>query len=78
MRKETRQRLNKKSYLRKVSRNHARNIRGDTPCFACGTDENVTIHHEDGDITNNSLGNLVALCRKCHDKEHGIVTKQFN
>lgn len=44
-------------------------------CKLCGaaSDEgfrNIVIHHIDGSKDNNSLGNLVTLCRKCHPTVH--------
>lgn len=29
----------------------------------------LTVHHRDGDPTNNADTNLIALCRKCHLRE---------
>jgi len=66
---------NNRSYKRRKSSQYVKKVAGNRPCFMCGSDEDVTIHHEDGDIENNNLGNLVVLCRSCHDKEHGIEKK---
>lgn len=39
-------------------------------CKACGSTENVEIHHLDGDQYNNDIRNLVPLCSDCHSKVH--------
>lgn len=39
-------------------------------CELCGCDENLDIHHIDGNWQNNNLDNLICLCRSCHNKEH--------
>jgi len=46
-------------------------------CNECGTDEQIEIHHKDTDITNNSIDNLIPLCRHCHIELHGI-SHSFN
>ena len=42
-------------------------------CSQCGTGENLTLHHikprKDGG--KNVADNLITLCRRCHDAEHG-------
>ena len=45
-------------------------------CQQCGSKEDLTIHHIDGQgrnskNKNNSLDNLITLCRKCHGRIHG-------
>lgn len=41
-------------------------------CSACGAKHNpkhgycLTVHHKDGDETNNHRSNLIALCQRCH------------
>lgn len=35
-------------------------------CKLCKSEDNIEIHHKDGDHFNNDINNLVALCRKCH------------
>jgi len=40
-------------------------------CNRCGTDRQIEIHHKDEDITNNSVSNLVPLCKRCHILLHG-------
>ena len=51
-------------------------------CYECGNDfskkslrEFLHTHHNDGDKTNNTLGNLVPLCIECHSKKfnHGHI-----
>ena len=37
-------------------------------CELCGSDNNLDIHHIDGDWQNNNLDNLMCLCRSCHTK----------
>jgi len=39
-------------------------------CEICGSEEEIEIHHKDGDPTNNSLENLVPLCREHHMEVH--------
>lgn len=41
-------------------------------CEFCGDDQaRIDVHHIDGNTSNNSVENLVALCRKCHMREDG-------
>ncbi len=49
-------------------------------CVGCQSESNLTIHHKDGKgrnytelglKPNNSIDNLVLLCRKCHGSIHG-------
>lgn len=35
-------------------------------CSNCQSNQNVEVHHIDGDADNNALGNLIPLCRDCH------------
>lgn len=40
-------------------------------CVHCGADENVEVHHIDGDRDNNSPENLRPVCKSCHrGREH--------
>jgi len=41
------------------------------PCEACGS-EAVDIHHINGRLGDDAdtIKNLIALCRKCHDRAH--------
>ncbi len=40
-------------------------------CSECGASRSLVVHHLDGDRGNNSLSNLIVLCRSCHGKVHG-------
>lgn len=39
-------------------------------CAECGSEENIEVHHVDGNRTNNSIENLAPLCHSCHVKIH--------
>jgi hypothetical protein len=39
-------------------------------CIVCGTEENIIVHHVDGDRENNDLDNLIPVCEPCHGKIH--------
>lgn len=39
-------------------------------CNACGTTENLVVHHIDGDRSNNVLDNLIPVCKSCHQNIH--------
>lgn len=39
-------------------------------CEGCGTSKGLSIHHQDGDWTNNAPANLMTLCVSCHMKLH--------
>lgn len=39
-------------------------------CERCGTENELEIHHRDGDRENNDPGNLELLCKPCHNREH--------
>lgn len=39
-------------------------------CDLCGSEVNVVAHHIDGDRSNNDLGNLMPVCRSCHNSIH--------
>jgi len=41
-----------------------------TSCAWCDSDENVEVHHRDGDRNNNDADNLLPLCRDCHRGLH--------
>lgn len=45
-------------------------------CIKCGSDENLEVHHVDGNSLNNIPANLVALCHSCHLRQHGIREKR--
>lgn len=38
----------------------------------------LTVHHIDGDVTNNKPENLQTLCRTCHDKVHGGTLPRYS
>lgn len=52
----------------------ARNIvsltKGIKKCEICGEANNLDVHHKDGNYNNNSIDNLIVLCRSCHMKTH--------
>lgn len=39
-------------------------------CEACDTNQDLVVHHVDGDATNNALANLQTLCSPCHSFFH--------
>ena len=40
-------------------------------CVNCGVkNEQLWVHHIDGDRTNNSVDNLISLCMRCHRAGH--------
>jgi len=39
-------------------------------CEICEGGEDIVVHHVDGDRSNDSIENLVPLCRSCHSKVH--------
>lgn len=42
-------------------------------CVVCGSEDNVDVHHIDGDSSNNDLENLVPICRTHHLQiHHGV------
>lgn len=49
---------------------HARRSIPPGPCKTCGKPDASDVHHKDGDYRNNSLDNLIRLCRSCHMKAH--------
>ena len=52
----------------------ARHINGEIlqidKCQICGKDGKLDVHHIDGNYQNNTIGNLMILCRSCHMKIH--------
>lgn len=44
-------------------------------CEACGTAEDLTIHHVNGDPMNNDPPNLQTLCRCCHSFWHAMLKR---
>lgn len=51
-------------------------------CEICGTDKNLTIHHKDETSKHPEKmfdeENCQILCRRCHDKIHGIKKRVKN
>lgn len=39
-------------------------------CKICGVTERIEVHHIDGDHGNNSVDNLLPVCRDCHNSIH--------
>jgi hypothetical protein len=39
-------------------------------CVACGTSDELIVHHIDGDRENDRLENLVPVCHSCHSQIH--------
>lgn len=39
-------------------------------CEICGSNEDIVVHHKDGDQSNNKLENLAVLCRDHHARIH--------
>lgn len=44
--------------------------RDDNRCVRCRSEENLEVHHRDGDQKNHSLENLQTLCAVCHEGLH--------
>jgi hypothetical protein len=44
-------------------------------CEVCGLQDDLVIHHINGDDRNNSMDNLAVFCRACHTSFH--ITKSF-
>lgn len=53
-----------------TSHYHARKLVPAGPCATCGKPEAMDVHHRDLDHLNNSLENLVRICRSCHMRHH--------
>lgn len=54
----------------KTSRRRARDMMPFAPCAICGKIGYTEVHHKDKNPMNNSLENLVRLCKSCHAKQH--------
>lgn len=54
-----------KGYL---GRNSGTKIVERTMCTFCHSEDNLEVHHINGDRHNNDRKNLLVLCRKCHKK----------
>ena len=47
-------------------------------CYLCGSEQELQVHH--GTYKNHfkehrNLGDLITLCKQCHEKEHNISKK---
>lgn len=42
-------------------------------CEICSGTQNLVVHHVDQNRKNSRLENLMALCRSCHAKAHGVA-----
>lgn len=52
----------------------------DHVCAKCGSEENLEVHHKDGnnfpsELGNHSPENLLILCKKCHSKVHAELKR---
>jgi 5-methylcytosine-specific restriction endonuclease McrA len=47
-------------------------IQRDNQCLHCGSVENLSVDHIDGNRSNNILQNLQTLCFPCHGHKDGI------
>jgi len=45
-------------------------------CKECGREEDLFIHHKDGDDSNDDASNLEILCRPCHTEYHVKIRAQ--
>lgn len=42
----------------------------DEECIVCNSETDIIVHHVSGDTSNDSLLNLIPVCRSCHGKIH--------
>ena len=42
----------------------------DRVCVVCGATSNICVHHKNGDREDDSLENLIPVCRECHYQIH--------
>ena len=54
---------------RTLTKNNYRKIKK-IKCELCGSDLHLCVHHKDGNRNNNSLENLITVCKKCHQTHH--------
>lgn len=53
-------------------------------CSSCGSKENLCVHHKDKNRTNNTVENLLILCKPCHTSHHnrsgdcGFANNDYN
>jgi 5-methylcytosine-specific restriction endonuclease McrA len=46
-------------------------------CEICGSSRNIDVHHIDHDYRNNTIDNIMILCRRCHIKIHNRYGKNL-
>jgi hypothetical protein len=46
-------------------------------CESCFRGKNLHLHHKNRDKFDNRIGNLMTLCKDCHEKEHGRKFPSF-
>lgn len=46
-------------------------------CWKCGAEDELQVHHRDGDRTNNDAENLLPLCRTCHSNVHNGILEDL-
>lgn len=51
-------------------RNIYRDSHKEIKCEKCGSTKYICIHHKDKNRNNNSISNLQALCKSCHQRLH--------
>ena len=54
---------------RTLTKNNYRKIKK-TKCELCGSNLHLCVHHKDGNRNNNSLENLITVCKRCHQIHH--------
>lgn len=68
-----------RAYYYKIARRVVKESGKDTiHCQICKDKTKTIIHHCDGDITNNFIGNLGVVCSFCHNAIHDIPNKIEN
>lgn len=50
----------------------------DKKCEICGSTDNIDVHHVDGNHKNNTISNLMWVCRKCHNTKCHIIVRDRN
>ena len=51
------------------NRSHCLREKGDE-CWLCNSSNNIHVHHIDANRANNSIDNLIPVCRGCHTNIH--------
>ena len=64
-----------KAHVKKYMQYYAFGEQDFIPCEKCGS-QAVDIHHKKTKSVGGTddIDNLIALCRKCHNSEHGIIS----